>query len=182
MRVIDVSNPNTPSEVATYDSPGGSIDVTLSGDFIYLADGAAGMQVLFLENSASQNPEISAIAGIDTPGEANQAAAVGQTIYLADGSGGLSVISMVNPAQPVILGSEDTPGSARGVAILGDYAYVADGEAGLRVINILDGSKPAEVGAIATPGGTAEPLAARRLRGFMLLTCLSAINRSAACG
>jgi hypothetical protein len=152
LRVMDVSNPSSPSEVAVYDSPGASVDVTLSGDFIYLADGAAGMQVLFLENSTTQNPEISAIAGVDTLGEANQAAVVGQTIYMADGSGGLSVISMVNPAQPVILGTEDTPGNARGVAVLGDYAYIADGEAGLRVINILDGSKPAEVGAIDTPG------------------------------
>ncbi|UCD43309.1 MAG: hypothetical protein JSV69_06880 [Chloroflexota bacterium] len=152
LRVIDVSNPSTPSDVANYDSPGASIDVTLSGDFIYLADGAAGMQVLFLESSGSQNPQISVIAGIDTPGEANHAAVVGQTIYLADGSGGLSVISTVNPAQPLILGTEDTPGIAKGVAVLGDFAYVADGEAGLRVINILDGSKPAEVAAIDTPG------------------------------
>jgi hypothetical protein len=152
LRVIDVSKPSTPSELATYDSPGAALDVTLSGDFIYLADGAPGMQVLFLESSGTQNPQISAIVGIDTPGEANQSAVVGQTIYLADGSGGLSVISMVNPAQPVILGTEDTPGVAKGVAVLGDFAYIADGEAGLRVINILDGSKPAEVGAIDTPG------------------------------
>ena len=172
LRVINISNPSTTSEVATYDSPGASVDVTLSGDFIYLADGAAGLQVLFLETS-TQNTEITAIAGVDTPGEANQAAVVGQTIYLADGSGGLSVISMVNPAQPLLLGTEDTPGEAKGVAVLGDYAYVADGEAGLRIINILDGSKPAEVGAVDTPGNAKRvalgtlPNQANRLYAFI---------------
>ncbi len=148
LRVIDIANPNTPVEVATYDSSGEAIGVDLSGDFIYLADGAAGLRVLFLESSGSENLRMEEIAVIDTPGEANQVSVVGQTVYLADGSGGLRVISMVNPAQPVSLGWEDTPGNANGVAVLGEYAYIADGPAGLRVLNILDGSKPAEVGAI----------------------------------
>lgn len=148
LRVIDIANPNAPVEVATYDSSGEAIGVDLSGDFIYLADGAAGLQVLFLESSGTENLRMEEIAVIDTPGEANQVSVVGQTVYLADGSGGLRVISMVNPAQPVSLGWEDTPGNANGVAVLGEYAYIADGPAGLRVLNILDGSKPTEVGAI----------------------------------
>lgn len=152
LRVIDVSNPELPLEVAGYDSPGESHAVALSGDFIYLADGTAGMRLLFLESPNSANPKVNEIADIDTPGEVNNIAVVGQTAYLADGSNGLRVISLVNPAQPVDLGWEDTPGTAMDVAVHDEFAYVADGDSGLRVINIVDASKPAEIGAIDIPG------------------------------
>lgn len=152
LRVIDVSNPEAPWEVAAYDSPGESIDVTLSGDFIYLADGSAGLRVLFLESSESDSPQVTEIALSDSPGEASSVYVLGQTAYLADGSAGLGIISLENPSQPETLGWEDTPGNAQDVAVLGDYAYVADGFSGLRVINILDGTKPAEVAAFDTPG------------------------------
>ncbi len=152
LRVIDITNPETPSEVTTYESPGEANGVTFSGDFVYLADGSAGLRVLFLESPGTQNLELSEISEIDTPGEAYQTAVVGQTIYLADGSEGLSVISMANPAQPEIIGSINTPGRTSDVVVLGNYAYIADGAGGLRVINILDGTQPAEVGHFDTPG------------------------------
>jgi hypothetical protein len=152
LRVIDVTIPEIPLEISSYDSPGEALGVSLSGDFIYLADGSQGMRVLFLESTDSANPQVSEIAAVDTPGEVSNIAVEGQTAYLADGSSGLRVISMVNPAQPVDLGWEDTPGTAMDVAVQGDFAYVADGESGLRVINVLDGSKPAEVAAISVPG------------------------------
>jgi regulator of protease activity HflC (stomatin/prohibitin superfamily) len=152
LRVIDVTKPNSPVELATYDSSGEAIGVDLSGDFIYLADGTAGLRVLFLESTDSGSPRLSETALIDTPGEATQVSVVGQTVYLADGSAGLRIISMVNPAQPENLGWEDTPGNTYGVAVLGDYAYIADGSGGLRVVNILDNNKPAEVGSIEIPG------------------------------
>lgn len=152
LRVIDVSNPEFPVEVAGYESPGESHAVTLSGDFIYLSDGTQGMRLLFLEAASSSNPDVIEIAEVNTPGEVYNVTVIGQTAYLADGSNGLRVVSLVNPAQPVDLGWEDTPGTAMDVAVRSDYAYVADGDSGLRVINVIDASRPAEVGALGIPG------------------------------
>ncbi|MES0360476.1 MAG: hypothetical protein ABUK20_06135 [Anaerolineales bacterium] len=152
LRVIDITNSAAPWETSVYDSPGEAIGVTLSGDFIYLADGTSGMRVLFLESPDSANPQVAEVAVVDTPGEASNVAVVAQTAYLADGSGGMRVISMVNPGQPETLGWEDTPGSAMDVAVLGDYAYVADGISGLQIINVLDETIPTRVGAYDTPG------------------------------
>ena len=152
LQVIDISNPAVPVEIANYDSPGAANGVTIAGDFIYFADGAAGLQVLTLESTAGGDLSVTEVAVIDSPGEAHLAAIEGQNLYLADGSGGLQIIGMANPSQPVLLGSEQTPGTATGIAVLGEYAYVADGDSGLRIINILDSAKPAEVGFIDTPG------------------------------
>ncbi|MGW8226246.1 MAG: hypothetical protein ACWGOY_10955 [Anaerolineales bacterium] len=152
LQVIDIHNPAVPVEVASYDSPGAANGVTIAGDFIYFADGAAGLQVLTLESAAGGNLTVTEVALVDSPGEAHLAAIQGENLYLADGSGGLQIIGMANPSQPALLGSEQTPGTATGLAVLGDYAYVADGESGLRIINILDSTKPAEVGSIDTPG------------------------------
>ena len=152
LQVIDISDPRFPVEIAAYDSPGAANGVTVSGDFIFLSDGEAGLQVLSIESSGTNNLQLAEFAVIDSPGEAYQVAINGQNIYLADGSAGLQIISTANPSQPSIIGSEDTPGSATGIAVLGDYAYIADGESGLRIINILDSTKPAEVGAYNTPG------------------------------
>lgn len=152
LQVIDISEPGEPVEAAGYDSPGAAHGVTVSGDFVYLADGASGLRVLTLEPGAGDALAVVENAVVASPGEAHQATVSAQTIYLADGSAGLQIISVVNPARPEILGSEDTPGNATGVAVSGEYAYIADGEAGLRIINVLDSTKPAEVGAYDTTG------------------------------
>lgn len=152
LRVIDVRDPAETTEVASFDTGGEAIGVTLAGDFIYLADGTAGWRLLSLDERQPGRILVEPIANLDTPGEAHAVAVQGQMAYVADGSSGLRIYSLVNPAAPVEMGIVDTPGNAHDVAVLGEYAYVADGEAGLRVINVLDPVRPAEVGFYDTPG------------------------------
>lgn len=152
LRVIDFTKPNAPWEVTAYSSPGEARAVTVSGDFIYLADGSAGLQVLFLESADAETVKVVEISAVDTPGETFSVAVSGQVLYLADGFGGMRVISVVDPTQPESLGWIDTPGDALDVALLGDFAYIADGTSGLRIINIQDGTNPVEVGTYDTPG------------------------------
>jgi hypothetical protein len=152
LRVLDISQPDSPHEVAFFFNQARALGVSASGDYIYLSSGNDGLHILFLVEPDSPNPEVQELARIESRGEANAVALANQSLYMADGPAGLRIFNIDNPVEPQELGSVDTPGSALGVAVLGEYAYVADGEAGLRVINILDPLLPAEVGAADTPG------------------------------
>ena len=44
--VLDCSNPAQPVEVASYDTPWSAFDVAVSGDYVYVADGAGGLDIL----------------------------------------------------------------------------------------------------------------------------------------
>jgi hypothetical protein len=46
LRVIDVSNPESPQEVGYYDTPGDAWRVSVMGRLVYVADGDHGLQVI----------------------------------------------------------------------------------------------------------------------------------------
>ena len=46
LRVIDVSDPTSPTEVGYYNTPGYAEDVAVSGDYAYVADGGGGIFIL----------------------------------------------------------------------------------------------------------------------------------------
>ena len=152
LRVLDISQPEAPEEVAFFNIPASAVGVSVAGDYIYFSAGQDGLHILFLVEPDSPRPEVQELGRIESRGETSAVAVTNQFLYLADGPAGLRIFNIDNPAEPVELGGVDTPGSALGVVVLGEYAYVADGEAGLRVINILDPLLPAEVGAVDTPG------------------------------
>lgn len=152
LRVIDLTDLQTPEEVVDFGTEGQPNGVTLAGNFIILSDGPIGVHVLFLTEGERGAIEVQEKARRDTPGSAMDSEVVGQLLYLADGPEGLGIYSLRDPADLRELGRERFPGWAYDVAVLGDYAYVAAGEAGLRVINVLDPALPAEVGSLDTPG------------------------------
>ena len=49
LEVIDVSDPANPRRVGSYDTPGGAVDVAVSGDYAYVADKNWGLQILRIE-------------------------------------------------------------------------------------------------------------------------------------
>ncbi|MBE7502569.1 MAG: peptidoglycan DD-metalloendopeptidase family protein [Verrucomicrobiales bacterium] len=131
-----------------------AVAVAVVGQYAYVADGGAGLQVIDVSNPA--NPRW--VGGCDTFWGAQGVAVAGQHAYVADGPSGLEVMDVSNPARPVRVGRTHTPGYAYGVAVVGSYAYVADGKAGLQVIDISDPTNPVLVGGYDTPG-SAEALA-----------------------
>ena len=148
LKVIDISDPASPTLVGSCSTPGMADQVVISGDYAYVTDGLVGLQVIDIANPAS--PTI--VGSCNTPGYAHGLAISGDYAYVADEGTGLQVIRIANPASPTIVGSYDTPGSAWGVAISGDYAYVADGNSGLLVIDISEPTSPHSAGGCVTPG------------------------------
>lgn len=128
--------------------PGYANGVDVSGKYVYVAAGEAGLQVLYFEPDREENLEL--VGSLDTPGNANGVKVVGNRAYVADGSEGLQVIDISSPTNPVLLNSVDTPGEARKVAVNGSYVYVADGSGGLQIIDTAALEAPAIVGSVST--------------------------------
>ena len=128
--------------------PGFANNVDVSGDFAYVAAGAAGVQVVGVSDRTA--PTI--VGSADTPGNANDVKVVGNLAYLADGSAGLQILDVTNSLTPQIIGAVDTPGDAQDVVVRGNLAFVADGATGLQVIDISDPTAPSLIGSVDTPG------------------------------
>jgi len=125
-----------------------SRDVDVAGNFAYLANGGAGLEVVDVGNPA--NP--SRVGGYDTSGSATAVSVAGNTAYVADGEAGLQIIDVGNPSSPSRLGGFNTSGSAGGLHVAGGIAYVADGVAGLQLIDVRNQANPSRLGGYDTSG------------------------------
>jgi len=146
-RVVDLSSPEWPTELASFSFVRTALDVAVKDGLEYYALGHAGIAVGPPPDYPFSFPE-----ELDTPG-----LAVGITPYdhyalVADLHKGLRIVDVSDPSHMVEVGFVDTPGESYEVAVAGHHAYVADGGSGLRVIDISSPDSPVEVGAVDTPG------------------------------
>lgn len=140
----------TPVALSYVSIPGFANNVDVSGNYAYVAAGAAGLQVVDVTNRS--NPHV--VAALDTPGNANDVVVVGNYAYVADGTFGLQIVEITNPLAPVLAGSLDTAGTAWDLVVRGGQAFVADGGAGLAIIDVGDPANASLVGSLALGGTT----------------------------
>ncbi len=153
----------TPSQTATevysvqlsissaYDTPGSARGVALKGDYAYVADWEAGLQIINLGNPKS--PIL--VGSCDTPGQAYKVAVQGNYAYVADYDAGLQVVDISDPSAPFIAGTLATSAECRGVALNSDYLYT---NIPFQSVNISDPSHPQTMG-ICEVAGYAEGIA-----------------------
>jgi len=137
-----------------YNTTGSARDVTVSGNYAYVADASAGLQIIDISSPTSPT----FIGNYCSPQTNNvnpssvDVAISGNYAYLAEGVTGLQIIDISNPSSPTLTGAYNTPGYARGVELSGNYAYVADENSGLQIIDILNPSSPTLIGTYNTSG------------------------------
>jgi hypothetical protein len=149
LRVVDVSDPTNPIEIA-YNNPCiWALDVAVTGDYVYLA-GSSGLRVI--DVSIPSNP--TEVGAYNTPGYARGVAVAGGYAYVADSDEGLRVVDISSPSNPTEVGFFDTPGYAYDVAVVGGYAYVVDSR-DMRVLDVSAPANPTEVGVCDTVSGGA---------------------------
>ena len=147
LKIVDVSDPTSPTIVGSLDTPGNALAIEVAGNFAYVADNASGLLVIDISNPAFP----SLTGSVNTPGNARGVAIAGNYAYVADGFAGLQVIEIANPNSPGIVGTANTPGDARDVALAGSHAYVADFASGLQVIDVSSPTMPTIVGGTTIP-------------------------------
>ncbi len=129
--------PNWPRE-----SP--ALDVKVVGNYIYVALGKGGLQVIHVDES--QPSSLMHVGGFDTSGKAVGVAVSGNYAYVADAEAGLQVIDVSDPTNCVRVGGQPSSDYAFAVAVSGNYAYVADRSAGLQVFDVRNPANCVRVG------------------------------------
>ena len=131
-----------PLLVGQCDTRGSALSVAVAGNYAYVADGAAGLQVIDISDPT--NP---VSKGRYAPtGGALDVAVSGNYAYVAGGGYALDVIDVRDPANPKraggFPGTTVIGGFAVRVALSGGFAYVAYWEAGLLIIDVQDPTSP----------------------------------------
>jgi hypothetical protein len=142
--VIDVSNPATPRKVGALNTSGSAQDVVVSGDYAYVADYTAGLQVIDIRDPVTPRR----VGASATGGYAYSLCVSGGYAYVACSSAGLQVIDSRDPALPIRGARQDTTDFAFGVAFSEGFAYV--GAVGLEIFDISRPTNPVLVGAYNT--------------------------------
>ena len=141
--IVDVSNPATPTRVGVLNL-GQNVDVGVSRNFAYLADGRSGMNVVNVSSPA--NPV--AVAGYTVPFSHPTGLAVSSNyVYLTAGSGGLHIIDVTNPLMPFKVSEVTLPNGSRldlaeYVDVVGKYAFVTDNYKKLYAIDVSNATNP----------------------------------------
>ena len=125
------------SIVGSCDTPGTAIEVYIEGNYAYIADGNAGLQIIDITDK--KNPNIVGSSG----GYAEDVYVEGNCAYIA--GDGLQIMDIADKKSPNIVGRCETPGGAHGVYVEGNYAYVAGGD-GLQIMDIADKKSPNIIG------------------------------------
>ncbi|MCH7759920.1 hypothetical protein IIA15_00740, partial [candidate division TA06 bacterium] len=145
LRIIDISNPSSPSEVSAYREPG-SWRVTVFGNYAYVAD----LKILRIVDISNPYSPFE-VGSYNSPGIIHEISISGSYAYLADELDGIRIVDISNPNSPFEVGFYDTSGVVYGIAVSGNYAYVANFGQGLLILNITNPASPFQVGIHDTP-------------------------------
>lgn len=150
LRVVNISDPSSPTLAGSRDTPGIAYDVAVAGDFAFVADGTNGLVSVNIGNPS--NPFIAATR--NTPGTAYGVALSGDYAYVADNDS-VQVIDISAPANYTVfrmVGSAPLAGgNAIDLCVVGNYLYVAAFGGGLQVFDITSATAPVWVATYATP-------------------------------
>jgi len=136
----------SPQALSFVEIPGFPNNVTLSGNYAFVAAGSTGLQVVDVSDPLA--PFVAGAA--DTRGSANDVRIVGDFAFVADGISGLAVIDVSRPAAPRVVAEESVAGTATDLVVTGGRAYVAD-EQGLSIVDVSDPTHPVFLGAVGLP-------------------------------
>jgi VCBS repeat-containing protein len=148
VEVVDISKPDAPVKVGSYQTSGTANGMDLIGSTAYLACDYDGLVMVDISNPSAPTR----LGSYNTSGNAYDVTVRGKYAYVADYFAGLQIIDVSNPALPILVGTCDTSGYANAVALSGNYAYVADYYSGLSVIDVSNPAAPVVVGSLDTPG------------------------------
>jgi hypothetical protein len=141
LRILDIIDPSTPTEVASCNTPGSAVGLAVSENHAYIADGGS----LRIIRISAYNE----VAYYDTLASLENVAIDGNYAYVTAGGNGLRIVDISTPSAPVLVGLYRPLWYARDGAVAGNYAYLADGY-GLGVINISTPGTPTRVGLSST--------------------------------
>lgn len=155
LKILDVSDPQTPRELSRYQTWLPIKSVALAGNYVYVSVD----RTYILDVNDPRNPrEI----GVVDPRPNSIHVVMGNYAYgvaLWDTTPTMSMVIMdvSNPAAPRIISRLNMPGSPNGMAVVGNYAYVVgtgENDQGgiLHIVDVSSPHNPRHVGSLNLPG------------------------------
>ena len=146
LKVIDISTPESPVQVGTYDSAKISFDVAAFGNYAFVRSGGGGFSLL--DVSAPSSPTLFGEFEMENTGTPESVFCSGDYAYVLDKLEGLKIIDVSVPGSPTRVGSyPDSPDTTAGqkygiMYVHGKNAYLRDVDGNLNIIDISVPSSP----------------------------------------
>jgi hypothetical protein len=135
LKVIDVSEPTSPSRITTVEGTRGAWNPRARGKRLFLACHQNGVRILDTANPRS--PVLISSLSLSDGGEAYATAGGGSRLYIADLINGVEVVDVTKPTNPISKARAEKYGP-HSVSEDGEYIFVADGRRGFVVLDYLE--------------------------------------------
>ena len=146
LQIIDVSNPTQPRLLGTYDSPGETREIAVSGEYAYLADGNTGaLRIVDISDPAHPNG-VAFVQGPDNNWDVISVAVRDDIVFaIIRSHHWIGVIDVADPENPEYLGYVSSTYAVSTAVISGDRLYIACEREGLVSFDI---SNPRDINAM----------------------------------
>lgn len=149
LRILDVSNPTTPSQTGYLDTDAYAFGVSLRGNYAYLSNGSGVPGIIVVDIS---NPALpTQVNFFDTYVPPWGTFVSGEYLYVSAQSLGIGIYSLANPQNPISVTYFSTPGNAYDMTVNDDRAYVSQSTAGLSILDMTNPVSPALLGVYDLP-------------------------------
>lgn len=146
LRIINIANPSSPTEIGSYDSPDfpnfSSFNTIFIQEMIAYITDAIGLSIIDISDPSSPDE----IGLFSTDGYFTSVFLEDTLIYATTRPSGLYIINIADASAPAEIGTFNTPGDAQNVYVLDTLAFVADGDSGLCIINVSNPLSPIKIG------------------------------------
>ncbi len=140
LQIYDLAVPHTPVLLGEKELGYKAVNMTITGNRVYLACNQEGMVIIDARDPRS--PREVATAALPWPQQgfahSRDIAVRDGFAYVANGSEGVQVYDVVNPQQPNLVASLKTPGFANVLALSGNSLYVSDNAKSLLRIDVSE--------------------------------------------
>jgi len=129
LRIVDVSDPTSPTQVVSYATPGDARRVSVENSIAYVVDGAAGLRLIDVSSPAAPVE----LGHVDPPTGAQTDAVFvdGDRAYMGSNETSsetsacwFQVVDVSNPASPTVLDSYQAAGRLEDIEIYEGHAYL----------------------------------------------------------
>ncbi|HBC46272.1 MAG TPA: hypothetical protein DEO84_00550 [candidate division Zixibacteria bacterium] len=160
MEILNISDPTNPVFCSKVYCPGEGKRLAISGDYVFIADGAAGVQIINISDIS--HPEI--IGRFTTPCSANDVFIAGNYAFIAVDSAGFQIVDISDRANPQLILTYALPDifpyTYRAMTLAADDSIVFIGTSwgynlygAILIANIADISNPVLLDSIVTYNG-----------------------------
>ena len=136
MAVLNVSQPSSPSLVATVPVPAASL--AIAGNTLYAGTLSKGLVAMDISNPAAP----ATLSASLLPAVPVKMRVVNNLLMIADGTGGLLVYDISSPTSPILLSQTTAFAAVNDVAVNGTTAFIAADVDGLGILDISNPAHP----------------------------------------